>query len=355
MPSILKNIGNIKQFGKEEMYNGLNVIGIGYFGACVMLLIKYRDILLPYDTNKLPYSDISPEILNNMGTFKYFFSYESNFPHKIVKTQFKWIDMYTKFFGTIIMNLFSSYRYMIHSLFSSLDTENKFVRILSFYILPTIISYIISLPIIPIIASFINLKSCIFDKTIEPLILTFAFIVHWFDPTRINMLMDFTQLPFSAILWILYGIYGAIISFCVLPMVSITSCISVWIYIITLWFLLPLYLKFLANISFDELKTKLSNEIQNNIFGLVSLFLLYTITSAYKNLNSQAALGITIGSIGIIYSLLKIHVFMPDIGFLQNIFSMLSGVKIVLFWVIIIFIVIYKYRSTQSSLLSSII
>ena len=355
MPSILKNIGNIKQFGKEEMYNGLNVIGIGYFGACVMLLIKNRDILLPYDTDKLPYSDVSPDILNKMSALKYLFSYESNFPHKIVKTQFKWIDIYTNFFGTIVMNLFSSYRYIIHSLFTSLDTENKFVRILSFYMLPTIISYIISLPIIPILAGFINFKSCIFNKTIEPLILTCAFIVHWFDPARINMLMDFTELPFSAILWIFYGIYGSIISFGALPFVFITSCISVWVYIITLWFLLPLYLKFLANISFEELKDKLSTEIQNNIFGLVFLFLLYTISSAYKNLNNQAALGIVIGSFGIIYSLLKIHVFMPDIGFLQNIFSMLSGVKIILFWVIIAFIVIYKYTSTQSSLLSSII
>ena len=72
---LLNKLGNVSQFVKDEFTDLFKVIGIGYFGACVLLLIhlseKEQPNLLPYDLHQLPYIKTNYEI---DGLFEYFLS-----------------------------------------------------------------------------------------------------------------------------------------------------------------------------------------------------------------------------------------------------------------------------------------
>jgi len=80
---------------------------------------------------------------------------------------------------------------------------------------------------------------------------------------------------------------------------------------------------------------------------------MYTIASAYKFLNSQVALGITIGSITVLsilfYSTLKISF---ELGFFNGLSQLFSKLNIgpTIFWILVIGIVFHKYSSAQKTI-----
>jgi hypothetical protein len=349
MSNIVKNIGNIKQFGKEELINVLTILSIGYFGSCVSILANDNQInlLLPDDITKPPYRST-----HNPTGINYFFSYNSEFPHHIV-SNIDFLDEYLSFYGGITTYVYSSFRFAIKYMFKSVDQPNNMlVDTFSFYLLPIIITYFVLFPFgIPIISLIISIIPCIYQEGIgaNALLYTWSCIYNWFDFERVKQLFNFDNIIINFILWFMNGCFGCFISFMVFIVVLFTS-LSSWIYINTLWFLLPLYLKFLLNKSFSEIKDKISKKISEHHFGLITLFLLYTIQSSYKNLNSQVAMGVLIGSIVIILTMLKELVKIKfNFGFLQGLMMLSTELNLgsILFWGLISIIIIYKYLTTK--------
>jgi len=354
MSNIIKNMGNINQFGKEEFYNIISVLGIGYFGSCITLLANLPDnsldTLLPDDIHKPPYvSNETPQ-----GVFNKFFSYKSDFPHHIVSGM-DFLDEYFLFYGGISSYVYSSYRFLLKYIIKSIDTKNLLVDAFAFYLLPIIVTYFVLFPFaLPLISLMLSIIPCFYQESmgINALFISFACITNWFDGELINNLFDLTQFPLSFVFYICNGWFGIFISFFLFVIIGFTSVFS-WFYMISLWFLMPIYLKLILNMSFDELGKTISTELHNHIFGLITLFLIYTMMSAYKFLNSKVALGILIGSMSIIlimlYSMVKTSF---ELGFFHGIMQLFSKLNLgpTIFWILVIWIIIYKYTSTQSSI-----
>jgi len=355
MSDIIKNIGNIKQFTKEELVNGLSVLGIGYFGSCISILANLPenklDILFPDDMNIPPYADS-----NNppTGMLKYFFSLESNFPHS-VKSGLDVLDEYLLFYGGISGYVFSAYRFALKQMFKSIDTKNALLDFLSFYMLPIIITYFVLFPFgIPLITGLMSIIPCLYQEKIgiNAAFISFAWITNWFDGELLRNLFDIKLFPLNFVFWIANGFLGIVVSIFILVIIGLCVFTS-WGYLVSFWFLLPIYLKITLGISFSDLGKTISTEIKKHLLGLITLFSFYTISSAYKFLNSQVALGITIGSLTILsvlfYSTFKLYF---ELGFLNGLGELFSKFNIgpTLFWILIIGIVFYKYSSTQKSL-----
>jgi len=354
MSDIIKNIGNVKQFGKEELLNGLSVLGIGYFGSCVSVLCNLPDdkldTLLPDNIRAPPYANAN----NPPGMLNYVFSLQSEFPHHI-QTGLDFLDEYLLFYGGISGYVFSSYRFALKYILKSIDTKHSIIDALSFYILPIIITYFVLFPFgLPIISGMMSIIPCIYqDKLgVDALLITFAWISNWFDGELVRNLFDLKQFPMNFIYWFANGWLGIFVSLFLFVVIGLTS-FSSWIYIASLWFLLPIYLKITLGVSFKDLGETISAEIKKHLLGLITIFSFYTISSAYKFLNSQVALGITIGSLTILsvlfYSTFKLSF---ELGFLNGLGELFSKFNIgpTLFWILIIGIVFYKYSSTQKSL-----
>ena len=354
MPNIIKNIGNIKQFGKEEIFNAISVLGIGYFGSCISVLCNLPDenldMLLPDDIRAPPYSNTHspPGILN------YLFSMQSDFPHHIT-SDIDFLDEYLLFYGGVSGYVFSSYRFIIKYILKSIDTRNVLVDLLSFYILPIVVTYFVLFPFgLPIISGMMSMIPCIYQDEIgiNALLITFAWLTNWFDGDLVRNLFDIKQFPMNFAYWIANGWLGVFASFFLLFIIGMT-CFGSWIYFISFWFLLPIYLKMILGISFNDLGKTISTEIKNHLLGLITIFSFYTINSAYKFLNPQVALGIGIGSITILcilfYSMFKLSF---ELGFFHGVSQIFSSLNIgpVIFWLVVIGIIISRYTSTLSAI-----
>ena len=355
MSDIIKNIGNIKQFAKEELVNGISVLGIGYFGSCISVLSNMPesnlDILLPDNLYAPPYS---PGNNPPTGMLKYFFSLESSFPH-YMKSGLNFLDEYTLFYGGISAYIFSSYRFAMKYIFKSIDTKNALIDFLSFYILPIIITYFVLFPFgIPIISGLMSIIPCIYQEKIgiNAFLISIAFISNWFDGELLRNLFDIKLFPMSLVFWIANGWLGIAVSLFLLVIIAM-CCYTSWGYLVSFWFLLPIYLKVTLVLTFTELGNTISTEIKNHLFGLVTLFLIYTMFSAYKFLNSKVALGISIGSISvlliILHSMFKASF---ELGFFHGLGQIFSSLNFgpILFWFLIVIVVIQRYRTTQQSL-----
>ena len=354
MRNIIKNIGNIKQFGKEEITNAISVLGIGYFGSCISVLCNLPDenlnVLLPDDIRAPPYSNT----INTSGMLNYFFSMQSGFPHHTT-SGLDVLDEFLLFYGGVSGYVFSSYRFIIKYILKSIDTTNILVDLFSFYLLPIIVTYFVLFPFgLPVISGIMSIIPCIYQDEIgiNALLLTFAWLTNWFDGDLVRNLFDIKQFPMNFVYWIANGWFGIFASFCLLLIIGMT-CFGSWIYFISFWFLLPIYLKLILGISFNDLGKIISTEIKNHLFGLITIFSFYTINSAYTFLNPQVALGIAIGSITILcvlfYSIFKVYF---ELGFFHGLSQIFSSLNIgpVIFWIVVIGIIISRYRSTLSTI-----
>jgi hypothetical protein len=355
MSDILKNIGNVQQFTKEELTNAIAVLGIGYFGACITVVSNLSDndldILLPDNVRAPPYV-ASPN--QPPGMLNYFFSIKSEFPHHIT-SDLDFLNEYLLFYGGVSGYVFSSYRSIIKYIVKLLDNKNPLLDMFSFYLLPIIITYFVLFPFgIPLISGLMSIIPCIYQDGlgINALLISWAFITNWFDGGLLRNLFELQLLPMNFVFWIGNGLLGVAVSMFLLVVIGLT-CFSSWIYMILLWFLMPIFLKLILGISFNDLGKIISSEIKKHLLGLITLFSLYTISSAYKFLNSQVALGITIGSITIL-SILFYNTFkvLFDSGFLKGLSELFVRFNIgpTIFWLLIIFIVVSKYTSTQKSI-----
>ena len=327
----IKQIGNFSQFFKEEISNLLYVAWIAFNGACMIILIQMKkspeklDEMLPtkIPTFANPYVKpylVKDEDKTDMGMLTYLFSYNSDFPYNL-KTGIGLLDGYFYFFGGMGSYLYSTHRGNLKSLIKMLDVDGYFVNVFSFYILPTLLFYVVLMPIIPYISFFvINFISCFYQARLKKAYLyAFACIFNVFDYNSIKAVMDVSQFPQSMISYIISIMMGCFMSFFLVPGVSLLYSLGVWAYMVGFVKLMPLVLVYLGGLSWKELGSKILEQFGKHYVGLTILFLFYSISISYKNLNQKVAWGTHIGIIVLILMLLNVF------GLLLNIYRYLTG------------------------------
>jgi hypothetical protein len=327
----IKKLGNFSQFWKEEFKNLLYIAWIGFYGACMIILFNFKktpDILddmlpsdLPLDKDSFakPYA-VSDEDKKGMNMLTYFFSYKSDFPY-VIKTKLEVLDGYFRFLGGMGSYLFSSHRYAIKSIINYVNVDNFFTDMFCFYLLPTAIFYLMLVPIIPIISfCIINFISSLTQPLIKnAFVYAYAFIFNLFDYDQIKAMMDISQFPGGIIKYLMNVLLGFLISFLIVPGVSILYSLSVWAYIIAFIKLMPLFLVYLGGISWGDLFEKILEQFRIHYIGLTIMFLYFSIKIAYKNLDQKVAWGTHIGIVILIIIILNL------ITTIKNIYLYLTG------------------------------
>ena len=327
----IKKLGNFPQFWKEEFKTLLYVAWIGFQGACMIILLNFKktpdklDDLLP---TKLPTKDhpyvkpyaVSDDDKNQMGMLTYLFSYNSDFPYGI-KSRIEMLDGYLRFLGGMGSICYSSNRSAIKSIINFINVDNFFVNIICFYFLPTVVFYIVLVPIIPIISfCIINFISCLYQPRYKSaFVIAYAFLFNLLDYDGIKAALDVSQFPVGIIRYIVNVLMGFLVSFILVPGVSALYSMGVWVYIIAFFKLLPLFLVYFGGISWGNLVEKILDQFVKHYVGLTIIFLYLSITIAYKNLDQKVAWGTHIGIIVIIFIILKL------ISTLKNIYLFIKG------------------------------
>ena len=200
------------------------------------------------------------------------------------------------------------------------------VDVFVFYALPTILFYLALMPIIPMISfCIINFISCFTQPKFEAAyIIAYAFIFNFMDPEYIKSMSEasMTQLPGVLFKYLLNILYGCLISFVIVPGFSALSSVCVWGYIVAFLKAMPLFLVYIAGISWKDFFKKLLEQFGNHFAGLTILFLYYSIAISYKNLDQKIAWGSHIGIIVLIIMLLNI------IGMIKNLYRSITGTEL---------------------------
>jgi len=305
----LQQIGNFPQFWREEMGNVLYLAWIAITGACMLVLFQFQktpaklDAMLPtiLPTYEEPYAkpyavrDIDKE---QMGMFDYLFSYNSDFPFNL-KMGIEMVDDYLKFFGGMGSYLYSAHRNFLKSSIEILDVDNYFIDAFCFYMLPTILLYLVWIPIIPFVSfTCINFISCFYQLRLKnAYIYAFACIFSWFDYEGVKAMADLSQLPQSVINYFLNVFLGGWMSFFFVPGISALYSLAVWYYVIGFIYFMPLAIIYYGDTPWREFGSKLLDQIGRHYIGLTVLFLYGSISIANKNLDQKVAWGTHIGII----------------------------------------------------------
>uniref|UniRef100_A0A6C0B9T7 Uncharacterized protein n=1 Tax=viral metagenome TaxID=1070528 RepID=A0A6C0B9T7_9ZZZZ len=314
----IKKLGNFPQFWKEEFFNILHVAKIGILGACMIILLEFKNkpdklnYMLPTQLPTIsepyvkPYA-VEEKYKHDMGMLQYLFSYDSDFPYNI-KIGIDIIDGYFLFFGGMGTYLYSSYRYAIKYIIEYINTDNFLVDLFCFYILPTIVLYGVLIPIIPIISFFvINFISCLYQPLLKSaFIYSFAFIFNALNYNSIKAMMDVDRFPNGIIQYCMHVVLGFLMTFILVPVVSAIYSINVWIYVVGFFYLSPLYLVYMGGLTWSEFGNKIIEQLGRHYSSLTILFLYYSISIAYKNLDQKVAWGTKIGIVMIILILLRL-------------------------------------------------
>jgi len=322
-----KELGNFSQFWKEEIANLFYVLWIAFYGACMIILIEFKknpdklNAMLPSQipTQEHPYAkpySVSSEDKANMGMLTYLFSYDSDFPYNL-KLGIEMIDGYFMFFGGMGSYLYASYRGALKSMINILDVDNDFVDLFSFYILPTLLFYVVLMPFIPIVAFCgINYISCFYQERLKKAyIYAFAAIFNLIDYNSIKSVMDLTQFPQSMFFYFINVMLGFAMSYMFVPGISGLYSLAVWVYMIGFVKLMPFALIFLGGLSVSELGSKILDQFGKHYIGLSIIFLFYSIAICYKNLDQKVAWGAHITIIILILILLNVIIFMKQLWY----------------------------------------
>lgn len=331
---MLKHLGNFPQFFKEELYSFAHVLWIGYCGACIIVFLNLKDKpdilnnLLPIydppkgDPGKPPYY-MDDEARKNIGMLQYLFSYKSDFPYNIRKKN-PVTDEYTTFFGGMVRQLYSTYRFMLKYMILKLDADNYLINAFSFYLLPSILYYAIFTISIPVSFFGINLFSCFSQINFaHPATYAFAAFLNPFNFIGEGHLISDTINYIRSIL------FGCFITFFALPSVSLVSSLSVWVYLLLLTQLLPLFIIFVGGMDAVSCIKQIITQIIYHRIGLCAIFLFYSISIAYKNFNKPIAFGVHLGIVIAILLLLNVFIILKN-----TIMSLISGniFKIITDW-----------------------
>ena len=321
----LNRLGNFSQFWKDEIAKLFYVAWIAFQGACMIILIQFQknpdklDEMLPSQipTREHPYVkpySVKSEDKANMGMLSYLFSYDSDFPYGL-KTEIETIDGYLMFFGGMGSYLYASYRGALKSMINFFNLDNQFVDLFCFYILPTVLFYMVAMPIIPIISFCgINFISCFYQELLHKAYLyAFAAIFNIIDYNSIKAMLDVTQFPQGVIFYFTNVMLGFIMTYILVPGISGLYSLAVWAYVVGFIQFLPLVLIFLGGLSFKELGQQILDQWSKHYISLCVLFLIYSIDIANRNLDSQVAFGTKIGIFALIMILLNVILFLKQL------------------------------------------
>jgi hypothetical protein len=182
-------------------------------------------------------------------------------------------------------------------------------------LLPSILFFSILILTLPVSFLGINLFSCFSQINLkDPTIYAFA----WFyNITNFNLLGNF---PYSIFTYFGRICLGFFITVFALPIISGLASLGVWVYLLSIMFLWPLFLIFVGGMNWKDCVTQIVKQIMYHKIGLCVIFLFYSIAIAYKNFNKPIAFGTHLGIVILILLLLNIFVIIKN-----TIMSLISG------------------------------
>jgi len=314
-----KKYGNFYNFLIDEGYNALYVTWVGFSGACILIMINLVrptcpnggniDDLFPTDIYSAPYCANRDEVAR-LTVMEKIFSNKSDFPYSI-RCGVKGGDVYTSFVFGMAVFLFSFSRSCLKSLckFLHKNLEWKIMGwsiadTFSFYILPTVLAYIVNIGVLPFIAVLgPNFYSCFTQQNLKfAYLIGFAFFANIFMFPK----MDDWWFLYNIMVYLFYIAGGYMLTFTIVPMISYFIGALYGLYMMLFFNFLPLFLVFYAGMTFTEFFTQVFKQIEKHWVGLTILFLYFSINIAYKNLDKNIALGVQMGIMFLILSLLNV-------------------------------------------------
>jgi hypothetical protein len=174
----------------------------------------------------------------------------------------------------------------------------------SFYILPTVLAYIVNIGVLPFIAVLgPNFYSCFTQQNLKfAYLIGFAFFANIFMFPK----MDDWWFLYNIMVYLFYIAGGYMLTFTIVPMISYFIGALYGLYMMLFFNFLPLFLVFYAGMTFTEFFTQVFKQIEKHWVGLTILFLYFSINIAYKNLDKNIALGVQMGIMFLILSLLNV-------------------------------------------------
>jgi hypothetical protein len=289
----MSKFGNFSQFSKDEITNLFTILGIGYFGGSTLLLLSLNSddqtALFPMEITEPPYNNANTD---NLGMISYLFSLKSDFPYHLkicpgyADDSFEWLGGITAYSFSCIRYSICKFTEIIKPVLTKTSYTGYIINMLIFYILPILLNAILMPPIfIPFIAlctSYLGslCQPVINAKEKKAYVYFFAWLFNW---GLFEDLLDVQKFPFNFIVYFLRIFYGFTLSFFLGPMVGLLTAISIWIYTIIIWIFLPFFI--------EGGLQKVHDAMEKHILGLITLFMLYTLYSAYKLLASPFVYG----------------------------------------------------------------
>ena len=290
-------IGNVKGFSREMVSNMLYVIGLGYMGGSISAMGTHTKQLFPYDLNKLPYTGVPA---TGMGTsfLEYLFPMQSlGFPYTTwmrLKERNGVFYPYLAWLLDTCRHAFATtrYGYAVTSEMGELMATCLPGDLFRFYLMPLIMIRITHLLTLPILIMTVVVSAMTNKET--GLVYTFAPITTFlYGLTTCNGKLGFGCIFYTILLCMFMTVCQIFIT---LPAYFlITASIVAYAYVV-LFFSPFLY----ANGFMQTF-----HQIKQHKFGLTFLFMAFTLMSAGKYLTNEATLGLALGALYILYTLVK--------------------------------------------------
>ena len=289
-------IGNVKGFSKEMVSNMLYVLGLGYMGGSISAMGKHTGELFPYDLNALPYMG---RVSSGNGTslLEYLWPMQSlGFPYTTwmsLKDSKGTFDPYMAWLLDICRRAFATTRqgYALTSGVGERMAKCIPGDLFRFYLMPYIM-----IAVVPMSSIFIMIMTVFLSTRASDgygFMFTFApFTTFWYGLTTCDKFLSIVCIFNTIVMCIIMGICQL---FCTLPAYFvITASIVAYAYVV-LFFSPFLYANGFAQAFYQMKRHK---------FGLTLLFMVFTLMSAGKYLTNEATMGVALGALYILYTLI---------------------------------------------------
>jgi len=288
-------IGNVKGFSKEMISNMLYVIGLGYMGGAISAMGKHTDELFPYDLNEVPYTGLPAKGMTSL--LEYLFPMKSlGFPYTTwmrLKDSKGIFYPYLAWLLDTCRHAFATTRhgYAITSETGELMASCVPGDVFRFYLMPFIMLKITPLLSLPIFIMIIVVSTMTNNNT--GLVYTFAPITTFlYGLSKCNGKLGFGCIFETILMCMLMTICQLFIT---LPTYFIiTAAIVAYAYVVL----------FFSPFLYANGITQTLHQIKRHKFGLTFLFMVFTLMSAGKYLTNEAILGLALGALYILYTLI---------------------------------------------------
>jgi hypothetical protein len=327
----IDSLGDWNAFFKSMGRNVLTILVIAYVGSTVVSIThlpwKTIDDLFPTDINNFPYSvpegktdppaatveeimhGYDPNNIESLtrGVVEYIFPLKRrSFPYKswFLSDAFRGTRGYiiAKWFSMTCANAFCAWRKFYVMLILLGQWMHKMLGVIAdlflFYLYPYIIFYVIMLPIIPLIGTFLAFAGSAIYNVPMSWIFTFAPVMGFLLAIA-NLFSGGIFNIFSWVMSFLIGMGGFMLGYINLAWWYMIG-VAMWIYSIVFLFLAPLlYEKGLSRIFY---------EIKRHTKTLLALFLFLMVNAAFQTLSQKLSIGILVGAIICLILVIKMKI-----------------------------------------------